>query len=191
MDQGTYNYKKYAFWTGVAFVLLLAFAGAIWGAEFVLRQMDLSLQSRADAIFIFLVVAMAFAFYLIRQAASEFGPPVRLHVFRPADLAAKDDVTARYRIVNLPYPINDGMVLTLNERDIRDPAIYADVVAVDRLICSENDGWIIATLELHEPNDFERLGASTEWYGIRDNAVLSPAQPPQPVPVAESPKTLQ
>jgi len=187
MQQGL---VKYGFWAGAVFVLLLAFAGAIWGAEFVLRQMELSLQSRADAIFIFLVLAMVFAFYLLRKAATEFGPPIRLYIHRPAELAAKDGVTARWRTVNLPYAINDGMVLTLNERDIPDPAIHADVVAVDRLICQENDEWMIVTLELHEPNDFERLGGSADWYDIRDDVVASPAKPPTPVLVGQSPKTI-
>ena len=191
-EQDTYQYKKYAFWTGVAFVLILAFAGAIWGFEFVLQQMDLSLKSWADAIFICLVVALALGFHLVRKADTEFGPPVVLYITRPADLVAKHDVTARWRTVHLPYALNDGMVLTLNERDISGADIYADVVAVDRLIRSEKDTWVTATLELHDPNDFERLGASADWFNdFRDNAAPALEQPPQPVAVAASPKTLQ
>lgn len=190
MEQDAYRYKKYALWTGVAFVLLLAVAGAIWGAEFVLRQMDLSLQSRADAIFLIFVVAMAFGFYLVRQAATEFGPPVRLYIHRPENVTAKDGVTARWRTINLPYAINDGMVLTLNEPDIRGPEIYADVVTVERLIRPENDGWVVATLELQDPRDFERLGNTAEWYEVRDTA-SSADKPANPVAVAAAPKTLQ
>lgn len=191
-EQDTYQYKKFARWTGVAFVLILALAGAVWGLEFVLQQMDLSLKSRADAIFICLVVAMAFGFYLTRSALTEFGPPVVLYITRPDGLVAKHDVKARWRTVHLPYALNDGMVLTLNEQDIRGADIYADVVAVDRLICPDKDRWVTATLELHDPNDFERLGASMEWFDdFRDNTAPLPEKPPQPVPVAASPTTLQ
>jgi hypothetical protein len=182
---------KYGFWAGAVFVLLLALAGAIWGAQFILQQMGLSLQSWADDVFVYLVLAMIIAFFTFPRAAEQAGPAVRLLVGRPEKSAAKDDVTARWRVVNLPYAINDGMVLTLNEGDIPDPAIYADIVVVDRLICPENEEWMIATLELHEPNDFERLGKSAEWYAIRDNAVESPDKPPRPVLVGQPPKTLQ
>ena len=188
MQQGL---VKYGFWAGAVFVLLLALAGAIWGAQFVLQKMDLSLQSWADHIFFYLVLAMIISFFTFPRAAEQAGPGVRLLVARPEKSAAQDDVTARWRVVNLPYAINDGMVLTLNEEDIPDPAIYADIVSVDRLICQENEEWMIATLELHDPKDFERLGDSTDWYDMRDNAVPSTDKPSQPVPVAASPKTLQ
>jgi hypothetical protein len=182
--------RRFSWWTGIVFVLLLAFAGAIWGAEFVLRPMDLSLRSRADAIFIFFVLALLFAFYIFRNVSSQLGPAVRFYVPRPADLAAKDGVTALWRIENVPYAINDSVVLTLNERGLSDPAIYADVVDIEQHLFPENEEWMTATLKLHDPNDFERLRANQGWYIVRENAVPSQNEPLQPVPVAVSPKTL-
>jgi hypothetical protein len=133
---------------------------------------------------------MLFAFYIFRKATSESGPAVRFYVPKPADSAVKDDVTALWRIENVPYGIDDGMVVTLNDRSIPDPAIYADVAQVERHIFADNEGATTATLKLQDPNDFERLSDNPEWYIVRKNAEPSPSKPSPPLSVALAAKAL-
>jgi hypothetical protein len=185
------NIRKFGFWTVGAFVLLLAFAGAIWGAEFVLRQMGFSLTSWADAIFVLLVVAMFAGIFLVRNVAAQAGPTIRLHVLRPESIPPKDDVTARSQRVNIPYTIDYDMVLILNDENLSGPDILATVVGIDRLTHQVDEEWMIVTLELSDPNDFERLGKSGFWQDVRGEAVKEPAQPPAPVLASQSPNTPQ
>ena len=179
---------KFGLWTAVALVLLLALAGAIWGVHFVLEGFGQSPDTWADRIFIWLFLAMGWAL-IFRRPPRPAG--VRLHISRPADLAAKDDITARWRIVNLPYAIGYDMVIVLNDADLPGQDILANIISVDGFVSPENGEWMCATLELHDPNDFERLGKSGEWYEIRDTASKSPAEPPKFVLVGQSPKTIQ
>jgi hypothetical protein len=82
-----------------------------------------------------------------------------------------DGVATRARLVNLPYEINEDMVLTLDDPKLTDPPIFATVVSIDRSIEPGDGEWMIATLELHDPKDFERLGKGQYWYDIRDDAL--------------------
>ena len=53
------------------------------------------------------------------------GAGISLQVPRPKDLAGNDGVTARARIVRLPYEIWEEMVLTLDDPNLTDPPIFA------------------------------------------------------------------
>jgi hypothetical protein len=166
MKQGIF---KVGMRTAFAFMLFLALAAIFAGILFALqRLMGLSVERWQDAVFIYLVVATGLALlsFWIRPS-DQIGPAVRLHVPRPADIEAKGDITARSQVINLPYEIGDDMVLTLNDQNLTDPPIFASVVSVERSICPEGDEWMIATLELHDPKDFELLGKSELWQAIR------------------------
>lgn len=155
--------------TAFAFALLLALAAVFGGILLaVQRLLGLDLKFWQDAVFIYLVVATGLALLSFWLRPSDgMGPTVRLHVPRPPDTETKDDITARSRVVNLPYEIGDDMVLTLNDHSLTDPAIFASVVSVERSICPEGDEWMVATLELHDPKDFELLGKSEFWEAAR------------------------
>jgi hypothetical protein len=152
-----------------AFVLLLALAGAFWGAFFVLERLGYSPGSKADAVLFYAVVALGLAIlsFWIRPS-NEPGPTIRLDVPRPADVAATDGITGRSQFVNLPYEISDNMVLRLNDNNLPDPPILASIVSIDRSIDPDRDEWMIARLKLHDPKDFERLGKSGFWENVRD-----------------------
>jgi len=182
---------KFGIWTAVAFVLLLALAGAIWGVHLVVEWFGVSLDTWSDRIFLWFLLAMGFGLFSFLGRPPAAGPVVRFNIQRPANIAAKDDITARWRLVNLPYALQDDMVLVLNDEDLPGKEIFASVIAVDRFVCPENDVWMDATLELDDPNDFERLANSSHWFDIRDNAVKSPTEPQTAVPVGQAPKTLQ
>jgi hypothetical protein len=182
---------KFGVWTAVAFVLLLALAGAIWGVHLVVEWFGLSLDTWSDRIFLWFLLAIGFGLFSFLGRTPAAGPVVRFDIQRPANIAAKDDITARWRLVNLPYALQDDMVLVLNDEDLPGKEIFASVVAVDRFVCPENDEWMVATLELDDPNDFERLAKSSHWYDIRDNAAKSPAEPQTAVPAGQAPKTIQ
>jgi hypothetical protein len=151
--------------TALAFTLLLALA-AVFGAILfaVQRFLGMPVESWENAVFIYLVVAVGLGLlsFWIRPS-DRVGPAVRLHVPRPTDIEAKDNVAALSRVVDLPYEIGDGMVLKLNDVDLAGSAIFARVVNVERSIYSDGDEWMVATLALHDPKEFELLGKSEFW----------------------------
>ena len=168
--------RKIGFRTVAAFVVFLALAGVFWGAYFVLEALGFSPGSKAEAVFTFLFIAVALAILSLWIEPSEVtGPGIRLHVSRPADLAANDGVTARVRVVNLPYEIGEDMVLTLDDPNFTNPPIYANVVGIDRSIYPVDGEWMIATLELEDPKDFERLGQGQFWHDVRDETLKAAA----------------
>jgi hypothetical protein len=175
MEKGTI---KVGFRTVFAFALLLALAAVFGGVFLALhRWLGLSPESWADTVFLYLVGATGFALLSFWIRPSDQGSPaVRLHVPRPAGIEAKDGVTARSQLVNLPYEISDDMMLTLNDQNLPDPLIFASVVSVERSIYPEGDEWMFATLELRDPEDFERLGKSGFWQDVRDDTVTSPSE---------------
>src|SRR5262245_14306451 len=97
---------KFGVWTAVAFVLLLALAGAIWGVHLIFDWFGLSTDKWSDRIFLWFLVAIGFGlFSFVRRPTAV--PMVRLDIQRPANIASKDGVTALWRQVNLPYALQD------------------------------------------------------------------------------------
>ena len=109
------------------------------------------------------------------EPAPVAGPGISLQVPRPKDLAGSDGVTTRERLVNLPYEIAEGMVLTLDDPNITDPPIFATVVTIDRSIDPPDSEWMIVSLELDDPKDFERLGNGYHWHDIRGDTLKAAA----------------
>jgi hypothetical protein len=103
------------------------------------------------------------------------GPGISLQVPRPKDLAGSDGVTTRERLVNLPYEIAEGMVLTLDDPNLTDPPIFAKITVIDRSIDPPDSEWLLVTLELDDPKDFERLGNAYHWHDIREDTVTTAA----------------
>ena len=105
--------RKIGFRTAAAFVVFLALAGLIWGASFALEALGFSPGSKSDALFGFFFIAVALAILSVwMEPTPVAGPGISLQVPRPKDLVGSDGVTTRERLVNLPYEITEGMVLT-------------------------------------------------------------------------------
>jgi hypothetical protein len=168
--------RKIGFRTVAALIVFLTLAGAFWGAYFALEKFGYSPGSRPEAFFTFLFIAVAMAVLSTWiEPAEATGPRISLHVPRPADVAITDGVTTRARVVNLPYEISEDMVLTLDDPNLTDPPIFASVVTIDRSIQPQDGEWMIVTLELHDPKDFERLGKGEYWHDIRGETLKAAA----------------
>ena len=112
-------FRKIGFRTAAAFVVFLALAGLFWGAYFALEALGFSPGSRPETVFTFLFIAVALALLSAWiEPTPVAGPGISLQVRRPKDLAGSDGVTTRERLVNLPYEIAEGMVLTLDDPNI-------------------------------------------------------------------------
>jgi hypothetical protein len=168
--------RKIGFRTAAAFVVFLALAGLIWGAYLALEALGFSPGSKSEAVFGFLFIAVALALLSAWiEPAPVAGPGISLQVRRPKDLAGSDGVTTRERLVNLPYEIAEGMVLTLDDPNITDPPIFATVVTIYRSIDPPDSEWMLVTLELDDPKDFERLGNGYHWQDIREDTLKAAA----------------
>lgn len=168
--------RKVGLRAGVASILFLALAGLFWGAYVVLELLGFSPGSIAGAVSIFLFLGLALAILSVWiEPAPVTGPEISLHVPRPKDLAGSDGVSSRARLVNLPYEITENMVLTLDDPNLTDSPILATVVSIDRSIDPVDSTWMIVTLELNDPKDFERLGSGYHWQDIREDELKAAA----------------
>jgi hypothetical protein len=168
---------KFGAISALAFVLLLALAGAIWGVQFILMQFgvvgSMWSESWQTILFWVLVVAMLMGFSWTWRSPPLL-PGAQFYVPRPVEIDGADKVVALWRVIKLPYDLRERMEFALNGDEIADPPIFATITDIDRSISKDIKGsWTIATLKLENPADFERLLQCSAWTQTREDGKAS------------------